>query len=100
MRMLVVGAGSTGGYFGGRLTQAGRDVTFLVRPARAAQLTERGLEIVSPHGDFTVRPRLLTADRISGPYDAILLSVKAFSLESALTDMAAAVGNKTMILPV
>jgi 2-dehydropantoate 2-reductase len=38
MRLLVVGAGSTGGYFGGRLAQAGRDVTFLVRPARATQL--------------------------------------------------------------
>jgi 2-dehydropantoate 2-reductase len=100
MRMLVVGAGSTGGYFGGRLAQAGRDVTFLVRPTRAAQLAERGLQILSPHGDFTLRPQLLTADRISGPYDAILLTVKAFSLESALADMAPAIGPETMILPV
>ncbi len=100
MRMLVVGAGSTGGYFGGRLAQAGRDVTFLVRPARAAQLEERGLEILSPHGDFTLRPKLVTADRLSGPYDAVLLTVKAFSLESALSDMAGAVGPETMILPV
>ncbi|MHB8475857.1 MAG: ketopantoate reductase family protein [Steroidobacteraceae bacterium] len=100
MRMLVVGAGSTGGYFGGRLAQAGRDVTFLVRPARAAQLAERGLQIVSPHGDFTLRPQLLTVDRLSGSYDAILLTVKAFSLESALVDMTPAVGAKTMILPV
>jgi 2-dehydropantoate 2-reductase len=59
--MLVVGAGSTGGYFGGRLAQAGRDVTFLVRAARAAQLAESGLQIVSPHGDFTLRPQLVTA---------------------------------------
>jgi 2-dehydropantoate 2-reductase len=100
MRMLVVGAGSTGGYFGGRLAQAGRDVTFLVRPARAMQLTERGLQILSPHGDFALRPQLVTADRISGSYDAILLTVKAFSLESALADMAPAVGPETMILPV
>jgi 2-dehydropantoate 2-reductase len=100
MRMLVVGAGSTGGYFGGRLAQAGRDVTFLVRPSRAAQLAERGLQILSPHGDFTLRPQLVTADRIAGSYDAILLTVKAFSLESALADMAPAVGPETMILPV
>jgi 2-dehydropantoate 2-reductase len=100
MRMLVVGAGSTGGYFGGRLAQAGRDVTFLVRPTRAAQLAERGLQILSPHGDFTLRPQLVTADRIAGSYDAILLTVKAFSLESALADMAPTVGPKTMILPV
>jgi 2-dehydropantoate 2-reductase len=100
MRMLVVGAGSTGGYFGARLAQAGRDVTFLVRPARAAHLAERGLQILSPHGDFTVRPQLVTADRIPGSYDAILLTVKAFSLESALADLAPAVGPETMILPV
>ena len=100
MRMLVVGAGSTGGYFGGRLAQAGRDITFLVRPTRAAQLAERGLQVLSPHGDFSVRPQLVTADRISGSYDAILLAVKAFSLDSALADMARAVGPETMILPV
>jgi 2-dehydropantoate 2-reductase len=100
MRMLVVGAGSTGGYFGGRLAQAGRDVTFLVRPARAAQLEERGLEILSPHGDYAQHPKLVTAGRLSGSYDAILLTVKAFALESALSDMAAAVGPETMILPV
>lgn len=100
MRMLVVGAGSTGGYFGGRLAQAGRDVTFLVRPARAAQLEERGLEILSPHGNYTLRPQLVTADRLSAHYDAILLTVKAFSLDSALADMAPAIGPDTMILPV
>lgn len=100
MRMLVVGAGSTGGYFGGRLAEAGRDVTFLVRPTRAAQLAERGLQILSPHGDFTLRPQLVTAERLSGSYDVILLTVKAFSLDSALADMSPAVGSETMILPV
>jgi 2-dehydropantoate 2-reductase len=100
MRMLVVGAGSTGGYFGGRLAQAGRNVTFLVRPTRAAQLAERGLQILSPHGDFTLQPQFVTADRVTDSYDAILLTVKAFSLESALADMAPAVGPETMILPV
>jgi 2-dehydropantoate 2-reductase len=100
MRMLIVGAGSTGGYFGGRLAQAGRDVTFLVRPARAAQLEQQGLQILSPHGNYTLRPNLVTADQLSGSYDSVLLTVKAFSLESALSDMAAAVGPETMILPV
>ena len=100
MRMLVVGAGSTGGYFGGRLAEAGRDVTFLVRPTRAAQLAERGLQILSPHGDFTLRPQLVTAERLSGSYDVILLTVKSFSLDSALADMTPAVGSETIILPV
>ncbi len=100
MRILVVGAGSTGGYFGGRLAQAGRDVTFLVRPARAAALREKGLRIVSPYGDVTLAPKLVTADALEEPVDAVLLTVKAFSLAAALDDMVPAVGPDTMILPV
>jgi 2-dehydropantoate 2-reductase len=100
MRLLVVGAGSTGGYFGGRLAQAGRDVTFLVRPGRAQQLQKDGLQIVSPFGDVTLTPKLVTAGQIAGPYDAVILTVKAYSLEAALEDLAPAVGPQTMILPV
>jgi 2-dehydropantoate 2-reductase len=100
MRLLVVGAGATGGYFGGRLAAAGRDVTFLVRSGRKAQLEARGLEIVSPHGDVTVKPRLVTADAIDGPYDAILLTVKGYGLAGALDDIAPAVGPETVIVPV
>jgi 2-dehydropantoate 2-reductase len=100
MRMLIVGAGSTGGYFGGRLAQAGRDVTFLVRPKRAEQLRADGLRIVSPHGDFTLTPKLVTADKITEKYDAVLLTVKGFALDAALADLAPAVGPDTMILPV
>jgi len=99
MRLLVVGAGSTGGYFGGRLAQAGRDVTFLVRPRRAAQLRESGLQIVSPHGNVTVRPKLVTAGEIEAPYDAVLLGVKAYSLDAAIDDFAAAVGPETAVIP-
>ena len=100
MRLLVVGAGSTGGYFGGRLDQAGRDVIFLVRSHRAEQLRKDGLRIVSPHGDVDLHPALVTADSLSRTYDAILLAVKAYSLEAALADMTAAVGPDTLILPV
>jgi 2-dehydropantoate 2-reductase len=100
MRLLVVGAGSTGGYFGGRLAQAGRDVTFLVRSRRAEELAARGLEIISPHGGFTLTPKTVTAGSLGGHYDAILLTVKAYSLEAALEDIGPAVGPGTMILPV
>ncbi|HEY4065283.1 MAG TPA: 2-dehydropantoate 2-reductase [Burkholderiaceae bacterium] len=100
MRVLVVGAGGTGGYYGGRLFQAGRDVSFLVRPARAARLREHGLQIVSPHGDATLRPPLLTADQIASTFDLVLVSVKAYALERAIEDFAPAVGPATMILPV
>jgi 2-dehydropantoate 2-reductase len=99
MRMLVVGAGSTGGYYGGRLAQAGRDVTFLVRPARAQHLRDNGLQIVSPYGDFTLQPKVITADEIDGHYDAILFTVKAYSMDAAIADLAPAVGPDTMILP-
>jgi 2-dehydropantoate 2-reductase len=99
MRLLVVGAGSTGGYFGGRLAEAGRDVTFLVRPRRAVQLQASGLKIVSPHGDVTVRPKLVTADAIAAPFDAVLLAVKAYSLDAAIEDFAAAIGPQTAIIP-
>ena len=100
MRLLVVGAGSTGGYFGGRLAQAGRDVTFLVRPARAAQLRDSGLRIVSPHGDATLHPKLVTVGAITQPFDVVLLTVKGFQLDAALDDIAPAIGPETMIVPV
>lgn len=100
MRLLVVGAGATGGYVGGRLAEKGRDVTFLVRPGRAAQLRNQGLRITSPHGDLTLQPKVLTAGEIAAPFDAVLLSVKGFQLESAMADIAPAVGKETMILPV
>ncbi len=100
MRILIVGAGSTGGYFGGRLAEAGRDVTFLVRPARAEQLRRDGLQIVSPHGDAAIRPCLATAGRIDGTFDMILLAVKAYALDRAMEDFASAVGPQSMIVPV
>ena len=100
MRFLVVGAGSTGGYFGGRLAQAGRDVTFMVRPNRADSLRQHGLEIVSPHGDAKLAPRMVTAGHIERHYDAVILAVKAYTLDEAMDDLAPAVGPETMILPV
>src|SRR5580700_5485941 len=100
MRTLVVGAGAVGGYFGGRLAQAGRDVTFLVRAKRAGEIDAKGLQIVSPHGDLTSHPKTATADQINKPYDLILLAVKSYALSGAMNDFAAAVGPGTMILPV
>ena len=100
MRILIVGAGAVGGYFGGRLAQAGCDVTFLVRPSRAKQLGRDGLRIISPHGDAVLTPKLVSAEEIGTPYNLVFLSVKAYALEAAMNDFAAAVGPETMILPV
>jgi 2-dehydropantoate 2-reductase len=100
MRILVVGAGAIGGYFGGRLLQAGRDVTFLVRPRRAAELAAAGLVIKSPNGDVTLKdPPVVQADKLSDKFDVVLLSCKAFDLDDAIRSFAPAVGPQTVILP-
>lgn len=101
MRTLVVGAGATGGYFGGLLAGAGRDVTFLVRPARAEVLAAKGLRIATlDGGELVVEPTLATPGGIDGPYDVVLVSVKAYGLAPAMADFAPAVGPDTMVLPV
>jgi 2-dehydropantoate 2-reductase len=100
MKILIVGAGATGGYLGIRLAAAGRDVTFLVREGRRARIGAAGLKIRSPLGDVAITPNPITADEIQAPYDVIILAVKAYQLETALNDMRAAVGPQTMILPV
>jgi 2-dehydropantoate 2-reductase len=100
MRILVVGAGAIGGYFGGRLLEAGRSVTFLVRPRRAAELANSGLVIKSSRGDATLEhPPTLLAENLRESYDLILLSCKAYDLDSAIAAFASAMGSKTLILP-
>jgi len=100
MRILVVGAGAIGGYFGGRLLQSGRDVTFLVRPKRASELAENGLILKSPRGDVTLaNPATVLSNTLSQNYDLVLLSCKAYDLEEAVEAFAPAVGPATLILP-
>jgi 2-dehydropantoate 2-reductase len=99
MRILVLGAGAVGGYFGGRLAEAGRDVTFLVRPARAGLLAGKGLVVASLLGDFTVNPQLATAETLRGPYDLILLTAKHYDLDQAIEAIRPAVGPGTAVLP-
>src|SRR6201987_640313 len=100
MRVLVVGAGAIGGYFGGRMLQAGRDITFLVRPRRASELASAGLVIKSPNGDVTLKnPPIVQADTIKDKFDVVLLSCKAYDLDDAIKSFAPAVGRQTTIIP-
>ena len=100
MRILVVGAGAIGGYFGGRLLAAGRDVTFLVRSRRAVQLARTGIVIRSRLGDVALpAPPAVTADALDQPFDLILLSCKAYDLDDAMVSIAPAIGGQTEILP-
>jgi 2-dehydropantoate 2-reductase len=99
MRFLIVGAGATGGYFGMRLAQAGRDVTFLVRPGRARVLRERGLRLVGLGQNERIDPVLVTAGQLREPFDAVIVTVKADGLASAIEDLAPVVGPDTVIIP-
>jgi 2-dehydropantoate 2-reductase len=102
MKILVIGAGAVGGYFGARLTKAGRDVTFLVRERRAEQLRRNGLTVIETDAEFTVQPKLLSAAELHAKpeaFDLILLSTKAYQLAAAIDDFAPAVGESTAILP-
>jgi 2-dehydropantoate 2-reductase len=100
MRVLVVGAGAIGGYFGGRMLEAGRDVTFLVRPRRAEELASAGLVIKSPNGDVTLKnPPMVQANKFTEKFDVVLLSCKAFDLDDAIASFAPAVGPQTAIIP-
>jgi 2-dehydropantoate 2-reductase len=100
MKILVIGAGAVGGYFGGRLLEAGRDVTVLVRPRRAEELARVGLVIKSPAGDVILpAPKTIVAETLNQIFDLVLLSCKAYDLEGAIASFAPAVGPGTVVLP-
>src|SRR5690606_9281743 len=100
MRILVVGAGGVGGYFGGRLAEAGRDVTFLVRPRRKAMLAEHGLRIASPYGDARLQVQACTTDELRPVHDIALLACKAYDLPEAIASLAPGLAREGAVLPV
>ena len=99
MKILVLGAGGIGGYFGGRLAQAGADVTFLVRPRRREQIERSGLVVESPLGDFTLPVTTVLAEDLRPGYDVVLFTCKAYDLDSAMDAIAPAVAGKAAVIP-
>ena len=99
MKTLILGAGAIGGYIGGRLQQSGADVTFLVRPARREALGKDGLVIKSPKGDITQKVKTVLKGGEGGPYDIVLLTNKAYDMDSALEAIAPAIGSNTIVVP-
>jgi 2-dehydropantoate 2-reductase len=99
MKILVLGAGAVGGYFGGRMAEAGLDVTFLVRPARAELLAKNGLRIHSKAGDLKLQPKCVTAAQLRPGYDVVLFTAKAYDLDSAMDAVAPAMGPGTLVWP-
>jgi 2-dehydropantoate 2-reductase len=100
MRFLIIGAGALGGYYGGTLLKGGADVTFLVRPRRAAQLAERGLRIKEPDGEFTTPVKTVQAGAGGGPYDVVFVACKAYGLDAAIDDFAPVLSPDGAVLPV
>jgi 2-dehydropantoate 2-reductase len=100
MKFLILGAGAIGGYVGGRLSEAGRDVTFLVRDARRKQLARDGLRLESTYGDFEGPVKAIGADDLTPDYDLILLTCKAYDLDDAIATIAPGVGPDTMVFPI
>lgn len=121
MKILIAGAGATGGAFGTRLFEADRDVTFLVRSARAQKMRSNGLRFIAPGEDRTNHVPVLTAAELamddpatadlatadvggadrpdSRPFDLVIVAVKANGLESIIDDIRPAVGESTLIIP-
>jgi 2-dehydropantoate 2-reductase len=98
-KILVLGAGGTGGYFGGRLAEIGADVTFLVREARRKTLSEQGLRIESPFGDAKIAVNTVVASEVAPVYDAVILTCKAYDLDAAVAAIAPAVAPNGYVLP-
>jgi 2-dehydropantoate 2-reductase len=99
MRLLVLGAGAIGGYFGGRLAESGADVTFLVRPKRRQQLHHDGLRIQSPAGNVTRHVQMVIASELKPGYDIVLLTCKAYDLDSSMDAIAPAMNGRCVVIP-
>ncbi|HEY9280595.1 MAG TPA: 2-dehydropantoate 2-reductase [Eoetvoesiella sp.] len=99
MKILILGAGGIGGLFGGRLAEAGADVTFVVREKRKAQLVEQGLRIESPFGDATLHVNAKLQSELEPGYDLVLLTCKAYDLPLAIETIRPAMSPTTAVLP-
>lgn len=99
MKILVVGAGAVGGYFGGRLLEKGEDVIFLVREGRRKQLQNLGLDIESIHGNVLLHPKTILTGDDAGPFDVILLATKSYHLDGAIKDIRPYITEETVIMP-
>jgi 2-dehydropantoate 2-reductase len=99
LRILVLGAGGVGGYFGGRLAESGADVTFLVREARRKVLQETGLRIESPFGDASLPVKSITRAELKPEFDAIILTCKAYDLDDAVATIAPGLAPGGFVLP-
>mgnify|MGYP003340991230 FL=1 len=98
MKVVVLGAGGIGGYFGAQLLKVGADITYLLRPVRKKQIDEHGLTVETPSGSFTVHPKTVTAESVKPDYDLIVLTPKSYDLDDALQSLSGAL-SRGVVLP-
>lgn len=99
MKILVLGAGAVGGYFGGRMAEAGADVSFFVRERRAGQLAKDGLVVKSAFGDIQMPVKTYTDGQVDQVFDVVVLTNKSYDLDSSMDAIAPAVGPNSAVLP-
>ena len=99
MKITIIGTGGIGGYYGGLLARHGQEVTFIARGEHLKAIQRGGLQIKSPHGDFTIQPARAT-DKIAeaGPADLVLISTKTYSMQPILRDLPALAGPQTAFI--
>jgi 2-dehydropantoate 2-reductase len=98
MKILMVGAGAVGGYFGTLLHRSGADLTFLVRESTFGIIRKKGLIVESINGKMTIQPKLARAKELNSIYDLIILTVKCYDLEEVFKEIKPAVGADTVIM--
>jgi 2-dehydropantoate 2-reductase len=99
VKILVLGAGAIGGYFGARLAQSGSEVTFVVRPKRREQLARDGLVVESPLGNMKVPAKAVVAEELGPGHDIVLFTCKAYDLDSAMDAIAPAMDSRCAVVP-
>lgn len=100
MRIAIFGSGGVGGYFGGRLAEAGEDVTFIARGEHLAAIRRDGLRVTSILGDFLIHPAQATDDPATlEPMDVVVVGVKAWQVDEAADAMRPVVGPHTRVVP-
>lgn len=99
MNIVVIGAGGVGGYFGGKLAQAGFNVTFIVRGNSLKAIKTNGLKVKSINGDFTVHPTATDDyEDVKNP-DLVILGVKSWQVEEIAEKLKDVISKRTMVLP-
>lgn len=99
MKLLVLGAGAIGGYFGGRIAESGADTTFLVRPKRREKLRRDGLRVESPLGNIALPVKTVSAEELRPDYDLVLFTCKVYDLDSAMDAVAPAITERCALVP-